>query len=162
MTKQCSKCKEVKSLSHFGVHKGNKDGLSCWCKHCRKTIEYNKRYANIEAYRNKVRAKHAANPRLRKSIDLKSLYGIDIEQYEQMLRNQNGVCAICKQLETAVHNKSKQTVELCVDHCHKTGKVRGLLCNHCNRAVGALKDNPILCYSAGDYLKSYFSSSLNL
>lgn len=60
---------------------------------------------------------------------LKARYGIDIEQYDAMLKTQNGVCKIC----SSVNLDGKR---LHVDHCHQTGKVRGLLCNGCNRKLG--------------------------
>ena len=63
---------------------------------------------------------------------LKRRYGITIEIYNQMLEEQGGVCKIC-------HNKKDET--LTVDHDHKTGKVRGLLCSHCNHVLGFAQDN---------------------
>jgi len=68
-------------------------------------------------------------------------YGITLNEYYQRLKDQNGVCAICKQKETAVHHKSKtnKPKKLAVDHNHITGEVRGLLCGKCNTAIGALK-----------------------
>jgi hypothetical protein len=63
-----------------------------------------------------------------------------------MLQQQNGLCAICKKTETG------KTSNLCVDHCHKTGKVRGLLCNNCNKGLGLFKDNPEVLLNASAYL----------
>ena len=71
-------------------------------------------------------------------------YGIDVNEYEQRLKDQDCVCAICKE-----DNKG---IALCIDHDHKTGKVRGLLCNTCNRALGLLKDDPVLLQKSIDYL----------
>lgn len=72
--------------------------------------------------------------------------GITVEQYEQMLKEQKGVCAICRQACTAGRR-------LAIDHCHKTGKTRGLLCSACNTAVGLLKDDENLLRRAVSYLK---------
>jgi hypothetical protein len=72
-------------------------------------------------------------------------YGITPEDFDEMLHEQNGVCAICKT------NTSDRRLD--VDHCHATGRVRGLLCRPCNHAVGFLKDDPLRFYSAIEYLK---------
>ena len=61
----------------------------------------------------------------------KSLYGITQEQYDLMLEKQQGNCAICKR-------PPKPNAVLCVDHCHGTGKIRGLLCHSCNTSIGKL------------------------
>lgn len=81
----------------------------------------------------KYRKSHATEValKLRKGT-LKRKYGITLDEYNDMLKTQNGKCAIC-------HEEKNET--LCVDHDHKTGKVRGLLCTHCNHVVGFAKDN---------------------
>lgn len=76
-------------------------------------------------------------------------FGITLEQYNEMLAAQGGVCAICKNPET---HQRKGVWSLSVDHCHDTGRVRGLLCNNCNRGVGLLRDNADLCRAAAEYL----------
>ena len=68
-------------------------------------------------------------------------YGISLEIYEQMLKEQNNVCKICKQSEDRIDNRTKKPRRLAVDHCHDTGKVRGLLCGYCNSALGMTNDN---------------------
>lgn len=64
---------------------------------------------------------------------LKKGYGLTLEQYERLLEDQNGVCAICLQPEHRVYNGT--LASLAVDHCHETGRVRGLLCIRCNRSL---------------------------
>lgn len=66
--------------------------------------------------------------------DIKKLYNITYDEYSNMLKMQNGVCAICEQKESINKNLS-------VDHCHETGKIRGLLCLKCNQGIGLLKHN---------------------
>jgi len=93
--------------------------------------------------------------------DLKRSFGISLDDYSSMLEAQRGVCAICKNPETAIH-KSK-TVDgyvskvrrLAVDHCHKTGKIRGLLCGECNKSIGGFKENEDYLFSAIEYLEKY-------
>lgn len=74
-----------------------------------------------------------------KDAELKVHYGLNLAEYKQILENQNGTCAICKQPETAtVKGKIRS---LSVDHNHETGKVRGLLCGRCNSSVGLLGED---------------------
>lgn len=76
----------------------------------------------------------------KRSWHLKRQYGVDQDDWEVLYKQQNGVCAICSCPETHINNKTKQLQPLCVDHDHVTGKVRGLLCHRCNRAIGLLGD----------------------
>jgi 5-methylcytosine-specific restriction endonuclease McrA len=73
-------------------------------------------------------------------------FGITLEEYEAMDAAQNGVCAICRR-------KCKSGRRLAVDHCHKTSKVRGLLCMNCNNAIGRMGDDPLLLRAAASYLE---------
>lgn len=75
-------------------------------------------------------------------------YGLTLEQFDEQLAKQNGVCAICQQLETG--GKS-----LAVDHCHSTGVVRGLLCGSCNRALGLFGESIFNLRAATRYLMSF-------
>ena len=68
--------------------------------------------------------------------NLRRRYGITKDTYMAMLEEQEWVCKICKKPETAKHPRTKTLKRLSVDHCHTTGKVRGLLCTSCNVAVG--------------------------
>lgn len=86
---------------------------------------------------------------LRKDAYLKKTYGISLDQYKKMLIKQKSCCAICDRHE------SKFKYGLYVDHNHKTGNVRGLLCTNCNTAVGAVKESPEMCYATVFYLLSY-------
>ena len=75
-------------------------------------------------------------------------YGLSVIAYNQLLAQQNGVCAICREPETAGNAR-----ELSVDHDHKTGRVRALLCGHCNSAIGFLRESPLLARAAATYLE---------
>ena len=75
-------------------------------------------------------------------------YGITREEYRTVYFRQGGVCAICKQPE-----RTERNMLLAVDHDHVTGHFRGLLCSHCNRAIGLLRDSPKIIEAAARYVK---------
>tara|TARA_B100001057_G_scaffold133155_1_gene132593 strand:- start:338 stop:772 length:435 start_codon:yes stop_codon:yes gene_type:complete len=76
----------------------------------------------------------------RRNSILKTKFGISLDQYNDMLKKQNNRCMVCNQLETRRSNKGGIRF-LAVDHCHTTGKVRGLLCGNCNVALGLLNED---------------------
>lgn len=84
--------------------------------------------------------------------ELKKSFGITIEQYDEMLWRQNGVCAICKQKEVTKDVKSGEIRSLAVDHCHKSNAIRGLLCQRCNRVLGKIQDSIEILDSMRKYL----------
>jgi len=92
-------------------------------------------------YRQRVKQRFK-NPRQYKLL---CAYGITIAQYDAMLARQGGVCAICRK------HRGKT---LCVDHCHVTGKVRGLLCRKCNAAIGFFEDDPRIARAGAAYLEA--------
>ena len=100
---------------------------------------------------------YSRNKDKRKQYDLewqiKYRYGITREEYIQLLLKQKGVCAICFLPETIIDKRTNEFRKLAVDHCHTTGKVRGLLCSHCNHGIGKFKDNTKLLKSAIYYLE---------
>lgn len=76
-------------------------------------------------------------------------YGITLEDYDRMYQEQNGVCKIC-----SLPQISPRNTRLCIDHDHRNGKVRGLLCSDCNRGIGLLKDDPRILDKASEYLRA--------
>jgi len=87
----------------------------------------------------------ADNPLRAKGYDLKRTFGISLDEYQAMLVEQDGKCAICGQKD--------QWFSLAVDHCHGTKRVRGLLCSQCNRGLGLFRDKPELLENAARYLR---------
>ena len=81
-------------------------------------------------------------------------YGLTPEHYEAMLAQQNYRCRICglPESESVVGGRKGGARRLCVDHCHRTGKVRALLCLRCNTAVGTVKDCPEQAKRLAEYL----------
>lgn len=134
----CSKCKVEKEEQSFAKRKTpNGEKRVSICISC--CVEYNKQ-------RRKEHPEKIAN--IERKYKFKKQYGISLDDYYEMLDKQNGTCAICK---TDVPNK--RTKFFAVDHCHTTGKVRGLLCSSCNRGLGLFRDNENLLFSAINYLK---------
>lgn len=85
---------------------------------------------------------------------LKLTYGLTVEEYEAMFAKQDGRCAICRRPERALGRNRRNTRLLCVDHDHTTGRVRGLLCNHCNRGLGQFNDDAAALRQAAEYLEA--------
>lgn len=135
--KCCSRCKATKSLSDFDRHRYSRDGYKSECKLCRKAYNHRKYHA----------VKHTPKQkRINLRVHLKARYGLTIEQFEGLAAAQGGRCAICRKLPP----KGKR---LHIDHCHETNRIRGLLCIHCNRALGSLGDNPEGVMRAVRYLQ---------
>jgi Recombination endonuclease VII len=112
-----------------------------------------RKWATDPEYRAKGKArvpKDKATRAKRYRARLLKRYGMSSREYELRLALQNGACAICR--------KEPKRRLLCIDHCHKTGKVRGLLCTPCNAALGAFADDPRRMQAATDYLTAFYAS----
>jgi hypothetical protein len=81
-------------------------------------------------------------------------YGISATEYAALLESQEGACAICRRPERAVDPRTGKPRQLAVDHCHATGRIRGLLCYNCNVAIGLLHEDPWTTVAACAYLES--------
>lgn len=88
------------------------------------------------------------NPDKRKAQRI-AMYGLTLDQFNQMLEDQSGACLICGHSDM-----SKPNFFPLVDHCHKTGRVRGLLCMNCNQGIGKMQDSPELLRAAIAYLET--------
>ena len=132
--KRCTRCKEEKSISLFSKREASKDGLQYQCKECSQVNN---------ARNNPINNPKNADYMWERSLQRK--YGITPEDYNYMLEQQQGGCAICFQ-----GNPSGR--RLAVDHNHDTGEVRGLLCGRCNVGLGNFGDNVDNLEAAIDYL----------
>jgi NADH:ubiquinone oxidoreductase 49 kD subunit 7 len=117
-------------------------------KERRETAEDIKEYMRV--WHQKSRA---ADPEYYADKSLRRAYGITLEWYRERLAQQNNVCAICKQPETAVIRG--KVISMPVDHDHKTGSPRGLLCTKCNRGLGLFSDSVDNLQEAVNYLMRY-------
>lgn len=102
---------------------------------------FHKNCGNLDGY-----AYHCKACRKQESL---RQYGLTLESYDKLLQEQNGVCKICYTNDPRGQSTAGRFY---VDHNHKTGKVRGLLCNDCNTAIGLLKDSPLITNNALQYL----------
>lgn len=86
----------------------------------------------------------------------RKVHGLSLERVERMHAEQSGLCAICrKRMNPVVASRTQKTACTApvLDHCHSTGVIRGLLCNHCNRGLGLFLDDPIALRAAADYVE---------
>ncbi len=130
--KKCSKCKQIYPADpkFFYRHKNRKDGLDPWCKECKKDYD-------------KIRHKMKT-------------FNISLKQYKKMFKEQNGRCLICGRFFNDIYKNPKHNhiyYTPRIDHDHKTGKIRGILCHHCNIALGSLNENPLILVRAIKYLE---------
>lgn len=93
------------------------------------------------------------NPDRYRSVDLRKRFGIGLEEYRGLEAEQRGVCAICQQPETITRNGKPRW--LAVDHCHGSGKIRGLLCGRCNPMIGYANDDVAILRAAIAYLERH-------
>lgn len=129
-SKYCFCCKLIKSTTDFGRSKKAGDALQSYCKAC-------------------ILGHVRKRPGLQAKYQRKCRYGLTHEDYLKMLTEQNSSCAICGRADR----------KLVVDHDHVTGKVRALLCEKCNFAIGNLGDSAKLATAAAEYLTLHAASS---
>ena len=140
--KRCRDCGEVKPLDAYPLQKGGKHGRHPLCKPCRAAQERRRYHRDRERILARTRGDKRKLSRTRwRSLERK--YGLYRTEYETLFVAQRGCCAICE----------LRPARLYVDHCHATGRVRGLLCANCNFGVGDFGDDPDRCVVAADYLR---------
>ena len=147
LEKRCITCKEIKQECDFDKNRRS-------CRMCRAAL----RRENYKNNRDKILKKNLSWKKANSLEHEKSLrnsrylyrYGITTEEYESLFKTQNGQCKICKSTDFGRKNAN----HFCVDHCHITGKVRGLLCHKCNSALGKFNDDINLLKNAITYLEA--------
>lgn len=131
--KKCNKCNKNKNLDQYG-RRGT--SIKSWCKEC--CSEYGSKWTKD-------------NPDKIKASRLKCKHGVSLDLYKIKLDNQNGLCEICKKAPTRKSNLGTIRT-LCLDHNHKTGQIRDLLCDKCNTAIGLLNDDIEIASNLVNYL----------
>jgi Recombination endonuclease VII len=149
MVKICTKCGKEKKINEFYKDKDCRFGFMAHCKDCKG--KYTSEHA--KKYKTRRHELYLSNKDEYKNNSLLKKFGITLDQYNKMLESQNGVCAICGKDETVIDGKSKIVRSLAVDHNHKTGKVRGLLCVKCNNMLGLINENEQILLKTLEYLR---------
>lgn len=182
--KKCNKCGVIypATLDYFHKDVNSKNGLHHQCKKCRNKKgrekrkneskkDKEKRAIKQKEYYKKNKEKilthhkkwqknnlHKIKEWRKKNFDkcrnyrLKTSHKITLKQYNEIFKNQKGKCAICGKKE--IHKNQYGIISLSVDHDHKTGKIRGLLCIKCNYMLGYGCDNPLILIKGSKYLKN--------
>jgi hypothetical protein len=166
--KKCLKCGELKPLIEFTIHNRARGYHRNLCHDCEKemkreycktpqgkktyaewrelnqekVVRYKEFYKNDPTHVERTKQYH-------KRKRLMDDYGLTLDAYNEILKEQGGCCAICES-GTADMNGRKNMFH--VDHDHNTGKIRGLLCHNCNVSLGLMKDSPLLLLKAAEYL----------
>lgn len=155
--KICPTCKKLKPVSEFYRNRRTKDGCSSQCMECHKAyykttnaIEKTRKWRESYKKRKSENYHRTKNDpgkfENRRKTAIRRKYGITHNEYIELLRSQSGVCALC--------GKSPNGKPLSVDHCHETGKIRGLLCSGCNAGIGLLGDNVEGLLKAIEYIQA--------
>lgn len=141
-TKACRKCGAVKALTEFSLsRKATETANAVYRSDCKACCSERTKQWFVD---NPGRA--AANKRR----SVLAAYGLTVEEYESLLRQQGGVCAICRRPERSIRNG--KLLRMPVDHDHETGAVRGILCHSCNRAIGFLGEDVAIVQETVAYL----------
>ena len=136
--KTCPLCDTEKAVTEFYVDRSGrrKDGYHPWCRPC--TLAYNREYIKRNPEGNRLRAQRSR---------VRAKYGITWNQRDRLLALQEDRCAICS--DELTNSKTRH-----IDHCHKSGTVRGILCASCNLGLGNFKDDPDRLMAAAAYLQA--------
>jgi Recombination endonuclease VII len=143
--KWCTACQELHPIAAFRRQRSNADGLDSVCRKTQ-AAERRAQYA-------------ASSERDRLKNNLRSFYGLSLEDYDRLRQQQNYRCAICglHEDQSPVHGRYTKTAlahRLQVDHCHKTNFIRGLLCGACNKMLAYAKDDPGVLRRGIEYLRT--------
>lgn len=148
-----SRDRHSEKLLKQGIRKTGRIGRTYDCLVCikKRHKKYLEEHPDIRAKINARKRKEYRNPEERKkqrNAVYKCRYGISLTEYEEKLRDQNNVCAICQRPNDTKHHFH-------IDHNHGTGQVRGLLCIRCNTIIGSAHENIAILHSAVAYLKHH-------
>ena len=182
VNKTCSKCGNVKFLDEFQRRAKSPDGRMSWCRECYRAY-YHSRYRGTDLTEDKRRALiDTSRKRCRKCNTIKLIdefavskkgllgrkavcrqcsydpaygrkrnlkrYGMTVSEFDSRFESQGSRCLIC-------HSDDPYGREFVVDHDHNTGKVRGILCNKCNPAIGMMDDDPDRLEAAAKYIRKF-------
>ncbi len=152
VSKRCSQCKRLKAQSDFSFHSQETGRRYSACKTCTKAKRTKQYSQNREALQEAQRTIRAKNPlkwkRYQRNLDLLRFYGITEEKFQEMSATQGHCCALCRRHKDQIGGKG-----LVVDHNHKTGAIRALLCTRCNSGIGTFNEDPELLLKVSEYVR---------
>ncbi len=160
---RCKECRMENNKKHYDANREKRIETSRnWAKNNRDRVnawERADRAKDPEKYR--IRERHYKKQNWRKLSVHESLrkLGLKNEDFIILNESQNNKCAICFKEETRI-GRGGEVSRLAIDHCHKTGKIRALLCHGCNTGIGKFKDDVVLLKAAIKYLKLHSYSQL--
>lgn len=144
--KRCSLCKRSRFIKHFYKNYATGRGLQARCKFCTKKQNDKWRKENRSRMLFLQKKWHQRNLKRCKQLNARShvqrSYGLTPEEHKILRKKQKNRCAVCR-----------RKAKLFVDHCHSSKKVRGLLCRHCNSALGFSRENPRILQKLIRYLR---------
>lgn len=143
-TRHCKRCQQTKPLSDYYNNATGIQGVTFYCKLCINAYDARRRERDPVKYL-------ADKRRLNYISRLKTMYDMTLEDYDDLLAQQGGLCRICGRTEREI-SLNGNLKPLCVDHDHCSGKVRGLLCHACNKGLGSFEDDVSRLRAAADYL----------
>lgn len=167
-TKRCRAKNPLTKIRKYCAHKGKKRlqraelrtiGGTMECKLCKNSLDLKKFYLSM-IYRPFPVCKDCSNKHnnarylIKKNKHYLKKYGISYTEFKNKSREQNDLCAICNEPQKII-NKKHNLNDLYIDHCHKTGKMRGLICSTCNLGIGQFNDSYDLFIRVARYLKKY-------
>jgi hypothetical protein len=156
---RCKQCRIKSNKKSYDVNRQNRiNNATSWKKQNRE--HYNAwlredRKKNPQKYRDYEKKRREIQGAHRNVVEISRRRGITTDQFYEMQQKQNNLCGICNSPETRKSKTEGKITNLCVDHNHKTGKVRMLLCHDCNTGIGKFKDDIKLLESAIEYLKKH-------
>ena len=157
--KVCTKCKSEQQVDKFHKHPRGKYGVRSVCKSCTqnhsKILRERYKKEDSEVYktilinaRKKAKKRRLLKPDYQKSYILQKKYDLSLDAFNLMRQEQDYKCKICLK-----HEKEERDGTLRVDHCHKTGVIRGLLCDRCNRGLGYFMEDTTILQQALSYVE---------
>lgn len=148
--KRCPECGESKSLEEFYRSKNASDGDSGYCKPCSLSRQREWRAKDADHLKAYERSRPKVDYETRRAAQLRREYGIEPQDFDRMVSDQGGRCAVCDEQPEPIRGRR---IGLFVDHCHDTGEVRGLLCSRCNTGIGQMRDDPRIMRAAIAYVE---------
>ncbi len=171
---------KLRTCKKHGLLKAEDIKPNGYCRKCHRESANKKRNENREEFNKKIAEDKKKNPQKWKKIyadayerrvknegrtflntkEICRLRGITYDEYEKMFEFQKGKCAICNEPERCLSRDGFTIKRLCLDHNHKTGNIRGLLCHDCNTGIGKFKDDPDMMMAAMLYLEEHSEISI--